>query len=144
MLDFLFVGLVLHAPIMSGLRVLTDSRLLCCFDIFPNIDRIKGINVPLFVIHGEVCIYESACLVLCLSVWHRFVQNMDGTACLLIQRSISFSFSFLFSWQKDLEVKFKHGTSLLEAGTYVFIDILSPQLSIYIYHAFELGMFRGV
>eukprot|EP01032_Pedospumella_encystans_P009755 gene9755-11463_t len=46
-------GLVLHAPIMSGLRVLTDSRLLCCFDIFPNIDRIKGINVPLFVIHGE-------------------------------------------------------------------------------------------
>eukprot|EP00598_Pedospumella_elongata_P016688 CAMPEP_0185015372 /NCGR_PEP_ID=MMETSP1098-20130426/99803_1 /TAXON_ID=89044 /ORGANISM="Spumella elongata, Strain CCAP 955/1" /LENGTH=360 /DNA_ID=CAMNT_0027544495 /DNA_START=153 /DNA_END=1236 /DNA_ORIENTATION=- len=46
-------GLVLHAPIMSGLRVLTDSRLLCCFDIFPNIDRINGINVPLFVIHGE-------------------------------------------------------------------------------------------
>lgn len=63
-------GIVLHAPIMSGLRVLTDSRLLCCFDIFPNIDRIPGINVPLFVIHGE----------------------------------------------KDLEVKFKHGTGLYEAA----------------------------
>ena len=47
-------GIVLHAPIMSGLRVLTDSRMLACFDIFPNIARIKGINVPLFVIHGEV------------------------------------------------------------------------------------------
>ena len=47
-------GVVLHSPIMSGLRVLTDSRALACFDIFPNINRIRGINVPLFVIHGEV------------------------------------------------------------------------------------------
>jgi pimeloyl-ACP methyl ester carboxylesterase len=46
-------GLILHSPIMSGLRVLTPSRLLCCCDIFPNIDRINKIKVPVFVIHGE-------------------------------------------------------------------------------------------
>lgn len=49
-------GLVLHSPIMSGLRVLTDSRTLACFDIFPNIRRIAHVNVPLFVIHGQVSV----------------------------------------------------------------------------------------
>jgi len=39
------------------------------------------------------------------------VQNMDRTVCLLIHRSI------FFLWQNDLEVRFKHGTGLLEAGT---------------------------
>ena len=47
-------GMILHSPIMSGLRVITDSRLLCCFDIFPNINRIRDIRSPLFVIHGKV------------------------------------------------------------------------------------------
>jgi pimeloyl-ACP methyl ester carboxylesterase len=47
-------GLVLHSPIMSGLRVITDSRMLSCFDIFPNITRIRGINAPVFIIHGKV------------------------------------------------------------------------------------------
>lgn len=36
-------GLVLHSPIMSGIRVLTPSRLLACFDIFPNIDRVRKV-----------------------------------------------------------------------------------------------------
>lgn len=30
-------GLILHSPILSGVRVLTDSRLLACWDIYPNI-----------------------------------------------------------------------------------------------------------
>lgn len=47
-------GIVLHSPILSGLRVMTNSRSLACFDIFPNINRIKRIQVPLFVIHGKV------------------------------------------------------------------------------------------
>jgi abhydrolase domain-containing protein 17 len=47
------LGLVLHSPITSGLRVITSSRLLGCFDIFPNIDRIGMMNVPVFIIHGE-------------------------------------------------------------------------------------------
>lgn len=46
-------GLVLHSPILSGLRVITTSRFLACFDIFPNISRIGHVNCPVFVIHGE-------------------------------------------------------------------------------------------
>lgn len=46
-------GLVLHSPILSGLRVLTASRALACFDIFPNINRIVNVSCPVFVMHGE-------------------------------------------------------------------------------------------
>jgi len=45
-------GLILHSPFMSGMRVLTPSRLLGCLDIFPNIDRIKRVNCPVMIIHG--------------------------------------------------------------------------------------------
>jgi len=46
-------GLILHSPILSGIRVLTTSRALWCFDIFPNIDWIKKVRCKTFVIHGE-------------------------------------------------------------------------------------------
>lgn len=46
-------GVILHSPIMSGVRVLTASRLLCLCDIYPNIDRIKKVKCPVFIIHGE-------------------------------------------------------------------------------------------
>jgi len=46
-------GLILHSPIMSGLRVLTLNRLMGCFDIFPNVDRIVDVAAPVFIIHGE-------------------------------------------------------------------------------------------
>jgi pimeloyl-ACP methyl ester carboxylesterase len=46
-------GLIIHSGIMSGLRVLTTSRLLCCFDIFPNIDRVKRVKCPVMIIHGK-------------------------------------------------------------------------------------------
>jgi len=47
-------GLILHSPIMSGIRVLTMNRgPLCCCDIFPNIDRIRLVRCPVFIIHGE-------------------------------------------------------------------------------------------
>ena len=47
-------GLILHSPIMSGLRVLTMSRgpLACC-DIYPNISRIRRVRAPVLVIHGD-------------------------------------------------------------------------------------------
>jgi hypothetical protein len=45
-------GLILHSPILSGLRVLTPSRTLACFDIFPNISRITRVTSPVFIIHG--------------------------------------------------------------------------------------------
>ena len=47
-------GLILHSPFMSGMRVLTPSRALACLDIFPNIDRIKKVNCPVMVIHGQL------------------------------------------------------------------------------------------
>jgi len=47
-------GLVLHSPFMSGMRVLTPSRLLGCLDVFPNIDRIKNVECPVMIIHGEL------------------------------------------------------------------------------------------
>jgi len=47
-------GLVLISPIMSGLRVITESRLLGCFDIFPNIERIRAVRCPVFIVHGQI------------------------------------------------------------------------------------------
>lgn len=46
-------GLVLHSPFTSGMRVLTPSRALACLDIFPNIDRIRRVHCPVFIIHGR-------------------------------------------------------------------------------------------
>lgn len=46
-------GVILASGILSGVRVLTPSRLLACFDIFPNISRIQRVKCPVFVIHGE-------------------------------------------------------------------------------------------
>jgi len=45
-------GLILHSPITSGMRVLTQSRILSCWDIFPNIDRISKVTSPVFIMHG--------------------------------------------------------------------------------------------
>mmetsp|Transcript_19548 Transcript_19548/g.27109 ORF Transcript_19548/g.27109 Transcript_19548/m.27109 type:complete len:414 (-) Transcript_19548:118-1359(-) len=47
-------GLILHSPLMSGMRVLTPSRALACLDIYPNINRIKNVNCPTMVIHGRL------------------------------------------------------------------------------------------
>merc|ERR1711871_1894249 len=46
-------ALILHSAILSGIRVLTSSRILCCFDIYPNISRIRKVQAPVFIIHGE-------------------------------------------------------------------------------------------
>lgn len=47
-------GLILHSPILSGVRVLSPKRgILACFDIFPNIDRIQRVCCPVYVMHGE-------------------------------------------------------------------------------------------
>ena len=45
-------GAVLHAGIMSGMRVLTASRALGCLDIYPNTDRVRRVGCPVFVMHG--------------------------------------------------------------------------------------------
>ena len=50
--DIKVAGLIIHSGILSGLRVFTESRLLGCFDPFVNIDRIKNVQCPVFIIHG--------------------------------------------------------------------------------------------
>ena len=49
-------GLVLHSPIASGMRVVTDSRALSCLDIFDNLGTIRGRVLragAVFVMHGQ-------------------------------------------------------------------------------------------
>ncbi|XAR51520.1 hypothetical protein NMG60_11006167 [Bertholletia excelsa] len=45
-------GVVLHSPILSGLRVLYPVKRTYWFDIYKNIDKIGVVNCPVLVIHG--------------------------------------------------------------------------------------------
>ncbi|KAK9271546.1 hypothetical protein L1049_002491 [Liquidambar formosana] len=45
-------GVVLHSPILSGLRVLYPAKRTYWFDIYKNIDKIGMVNCPVLVIHG--------------------------------------------------------------------------------------------
>ncbi|XP_074563120.1 uncharacterized protein LOC141819767 [Curcuma longa] len=45
-------GVVLHSAILSGIRVLYPVKVTFWFDIFKNIDKIRLVNCPTFVIHG--------------------------------------------------------------------------------------------
>ncbi|KAL1338472.1 hypothetical protein HN51_033108 [Arachis hypogaea] len=45
-------GVVLHSPILSGLRVLYPVKRTYWFDIYKNIDKIGLVKCPVLVIHG--------------------------------------------------------------------------------------------
>ncbi|ONI17218.1 hypothetical protein PRUPE_3G146300 [Prunus persica] len=45
-------GVVLHSPILSGLRVLYPVKRTYWFDIYKNIDKMAMVNCPVLVIHG--------------------------------------------------------------------------------------------
>ncbi|KAB2612466.1 alpha/beta hydrolase domain-containing protein 17B-like [Pyrus ussuriensis x Pyrus communis] len=45
-------GVVLHSPILSGLRVLYPVKRTYWFDIYKNIDKISMVSCPVLVIHG--------------------------------------------------------------------------------------------
>ncbi|KAH7533944.1 uncharacterized protein LOC107416039 [Ziziphus jujuba] len=45
-------GVVLHSPILSGLRVLYPVKRTFWFDIYKNIDKISMVSCPVLVIHG--------------------------------------------------------------------------------------------
>jgi abhydrolase domain-containing protein 17 len=50
---YLVGGVMLHAPLMSALRVVfSNLRWTFWFDKFPNIDRIKNFDCPVYIIHG--------------------------------------------------------------------------------------------
>ncbi|KAF1859931.1 hypothetical protein Lal_00028114, partial [Lupinus albus] len=45
-------AVVLHSPILSGLRVMYSVRHSYWFDIYKNIDKISQVNCPVLIIHG--------------------------------------------------------------------------------------------
>lgn len=46
-------GVMLHAPLMSALRVVfSNLRWTFWFDKFPNIDRMKNFDCPVYIVHG--------------------------------------------------------------------------------------------
>ncbi|CAM0882189.1 unnamed protein product [Alopecurus aequalis] len=45
-------AVVLHSPILSGLRVLYPVKKTFWFDIYKNVDKISLVNCPVLVIHG--------------------------------------------------------------------------------------------
>lgn len=45
-------GVVLHSPILSGMRVLYPVKRTYWFDIYKNIDKIDMVKCPVLVIHG--------------------------------------------------------------------------------------------
>ncbi|GLU01719.1 hypothetical protein SLE2022_190080 [Rubroshorea leprosula] len=45
-------AVILHSPIMSGLRVIHPMKRTYWFDIYKNIDKIPCVNCPVLVIHG--------------------------------------------------------------------------------------------
>ncbi|XP_002978951.2 alpha/beta hydrolase domain-containing protein 17C [Selaginella moellendorffii] len=45
-------AVVLHSPILSGLRVMYPVKRTYWFDIYKNIDKIGQVNCPVLVIHG--------------------------------------------------------------------------------------------
>lgn len=55
-------GVVLHSPMLSGIKVIDPEPDRCCrpscvyhcFDFFPNDQRMKAVNCPAFIIHGQV------------------------------------------------------------------------------------------
>ncbi|RZB81232.1 Alpha/beta hydrolase domain-containing protein 17C isoform D [Glycine soja] len=60
-------GVVLHSAILSGIRVLYPVKMTFWFDIFKNIDKIRHVNCPVFVIH--VSVFSSMFLInFCTSV----------------------------------------------------------------------------
>jgi len=46
-------GVVIHSGMMSGLRVIRDVKNTKWFDILTNIDNIKSVQDPVFIIHGQ-------------------------------------------------------------------------------------------
>lgn len=47
-------GIVLHSGLMSGLRVIRHIDDTNWFDIFKNVDNVKKVQSPVFVIHGTM------------------------------------------------------------------------------------------
>ncbi|CAN4081748.1 unnamed protein product [Withania somnifera] len=45
-------AVILHSPLLSGLRVMYPVKRTYWFDIYKNIDKIPSVNCPVLIIHG--------------------------------------------------------------------------------------------
>jgi len=45
-------GLILHSPLMSGLRLVQNVDKTLWFDIYPVVDFVKRIKIPVWILHG--------------------------------------------------------------------------------------------
>jgi len=49
----LVIGLILQSPLLSAVRVVMKTPVTLPIDIFPNVDKIGKIEVPIYIIHGK-------------------------------------------------------------------------------------------
>ncbi len=59
-------GVMLQSPLASAFRVAFNFRFTMPGDLFPNIDRVKNVACPMFIIHGTRWVVGGcACALLC-------------------------------------------------------------------------------
>lgn len=54
-------GVVFHSPLLSGIKVIDPSptscckpsSVWCCFDFFPNDERVRALRCPVLIMHGQ-------------------------------------------------------------------------------------------
>lgn len=54
-------GIVLHSPLLSGIKVIDPvpskccrpSCVWCCFDFYPNDERVRSVRCPVLIMHGQ-------------------------------------------------------------------------------------------
>ena len=46
-------GLILQSPVLSVFRIALNFRVTVPGDMFPNVDRVRNVACPVFVVHGE-------------------------------------------------------------------------------------------
>ncbi|CAN1160876.1 Alpha/beta hydrolase domain-containing protein 17C [Linum perenne] len=76
-------GVVLHSPLLSGMRVLYSVKRTYWFDIYKNIDKIGFVKCPVLIIHGtgdEVvdCCHGKQLWELCMNKYEPLWINGGG------------------------------------------------------------------
>ncbi|CAL5191665.1 unnamed protein product [Lathyrus oleraceus] len=87
-------AVVLHSPILSGLRVMYPVKRSYWFDIFKNIDKIPLVNCPVLIVHGT-----SDEVVDCSHEYIRHLKKFITT----IEKSPSQRYSFRRSTDQQFE-----------------------------------------
>ncbi|KAL5974412.1 hypothetical protein ACLOJK_031077 [Asimina triloba] len=72
-------AVILHSPILSGLRVMYPVKHSYWFDIYKNIDKIPLVNCPVLVIHPET---QSLQLLAYLEEFAYLIERLKQPECL--------------------------------------------------------------